>query len=740
MNRIQRSVAATRRELVACAAFAAASVSGFSQAVQPAKPAAGEADVVELSPFVVKEETKDGYQAQQTLVGSRTAKNILDIPASISIINAEQIKDLNAVEVSQVLAVGVSGVTRNQTINDDVNIRGFRTASSLRNGVTKASFKRNPMFDVERIEVLKGPGALILGNNSFLGGAVNFVSMRATATPAAQIQTTFSEDNYVRLSANVSGPLIKSEDLSVNYRVTVGGLTGDRPKEIENKNEQMFIGGGLAMYFGSNISVMVNAYYFQDNGYFYWNDFLDVSGPVPTLKSLANAKINRYSTEEYSVGRSRDAFWDNSDGFIDVTALVKLTDNGNLRAYYFGGNLVDRRRHVRGITMGADNYTLARQDIPVAIDNVTHNVQLDYLHRLPMEHFTLDSTLGVDGAFTNSRTGQSVNALPALDVRSQAFPNDTAYFSTPKPGAGLPNLQDTGSKATSFSYYFQENLSFLKDRLILVGGLRWFTPGGTNTNYVTNVTTNRPDKTFKTHKYGLVVKVLPNVSLYYTDAQNIFPQIGFTDRFAANDGLGAALSDQQGKLTEYGIKFNHAVADDLSIYGSLVYFDMSLTNVRTFGDLGNGVQGIIQSAQDTGEGWEVDYGMRLNGENGHADLIATYFDGDSGIAADPSVQAVDFVPRKYSLLAKYAWTKGSLNGFTIGGSIMDQTGKRNGNYLIDFPRLVNVFAGYRWGKNWEFQLNLDNLTDERYVVAIAATGLIQTAEPLQARLGVKYIW
>jgi len=741
MNRILRSVASARRELVACAAFAAASVSGFSQSVPPAKPAAGgEADVVELSPFVVKEETKDGYQAQQTLVGSRTAKNILDIPASISIINAEQIKDLNAVEVSQVLAVGVSGVTRNQTINDDVNIRGFRTASSLRNGVTKTSFKRNPMFDVERIEVLKGPGALILGNNSFLGGAVNFVSMRPTATPAGQIQTTFSEDNYVRLSGNVSGPLVKSEDLSLNYRVTVGALTGDRPKEIEDKNEQMFIGGGLAMYFGSNISVMVNAYYFEDNGYFYWNDFLDVSGPVPTLKSLAKAKINRYSTEEYSVGRSRDAFWDNSDGFIDVTALVKLTDNGNLRAYYFGGNLVDRRRIVRGITMGADNYTLARQDIPVAIDNVTHNVQLDYLHRLPLEHFTLDSTLGVDGAFTSSRTGQSVNAMPALDVRSQAFPNDTAYFSTTKPGAGLANLQDTGSKATSFSYYFQENLSFLKDRLILVGGLRWFTPGGTNTNYVTNVTTNRPDKAFRTHKYGLVVKVLPNVSVYYTDAQNIFPQIGFTDRFAANDGLGAALSDQQGKLKEYGIKFNHEVSNDLSLYGSLVHFDMSLTNVRTFGDLGNGVQGIIQSAQDTGEGWEVDYGMRLNGENGHADLIATYFNGESGIAADPAVQAVDFVPRKYSLLAKYAWTKGTLNGFTLGGSIMDQTGKRNGNYLIDFPRMVNVFAGYRWGKNWEFQLNLDNLTDERYVVAIAATGLIQTAEPLQVRLGVKYLW
>jgi outer membrane receptor protein involved in Fe transport len=406
MNRIKRRVAVSRRELAACAAFVAASVPGFSQTVPPVKPAeSGGSEVVELSPFVVKQETKDGYQAQQTVVGSRTAKNILDIPANISIINAEQIKDLNAVEVSQVLAVGVSGVTRNQTINDDVNIRGFRTASSLRNGVTKSSFKRNPMFDVERIEVLKGPGALILGNNSFLGGAVNFVSMRATATPMAQIQTTFSTDNYVRLSGNVSGPLVKTDDFKLNYRVTVGALTGDRPKEIEDKDDQKFIGGGLAMYFGSNISVLVNAYYFVDDGYFYWNDFLDVSGPVPTLKSLALAKIHPNSTESYSVGRSRNAFWTNSDSFIDVTMLAKLTENGNLRAYYFGGNLVDRRRHVRGITMGADNFTLARQDIPVVIDNVTHNAQIDYMHRLPLEFLSLDTTIGLDGSVTESRTG-----------------------------------------------------------------------------------------------------------------------------------------------------------------------------------------------------------------------------------------------------------------------------------------------------------------------------------------------
>ena len=726
----------------ACASLlaAAGAATALAQAVPAPKPENASEPAVELSPFVVKEEVTDSYRARQTVVGSRSAKDLVSMPTSIVVITAQQIKDLNASDVSQVLAVGVSGVTRNQTINDDVNIRGFRTAQSLRNGVTKTSFKRNPMFDVERIEVIKGPGALIIGNNSFLGGAVNFVSMRASATPGGSIQTTVGTSNSLRLAANVTGPVVKSEDFRLNYRFTLGGERADRDKKIEDQDDRKFIGGGLAMYFGNNISLYVNGYYYKDDGYFYWNDFLDVSGTAPTLKNLGKAKINTYSGRSFSSGRKRDVFAKNQDSFIDTTFLAKLTQNGNLRAYWFASNLVDRRRIVRGITVQANNYMLDRQDIPLAIDNYSHNGQLDYLHRYATDFFALDTTLGVDGSYGFSRQGQSVNAMPALDTRSNSFPNEDTYFSVKRPGAGLPNLQDTLNRSTAYSYYFQENLSFLQERLVLVGGLRWFKPGGTTENMVTKVITNRPDTLFRTHKYGVVVKVLPNLSAYYTNAQNIFLQTGFTDKFAANDQLGPPLDNQEGNLTEYGLKYTYEVSNKVSLFATMANFDMELTNVRTFGDLGNGVQGIIQSRQDKGKGWEYDLSMRLDAGDGNFDVVATYFDGESSIAADPTVQAVDFVPRKYSFLGKYSWTGGSLKGFSIGGSIMDQTGKRNGNYLIDFPRLFNLFAMYRWNKHWETQLNIDNVTDERYIVAVAATGLIQTADMQAVRFAVKYSW
>jgi len=81
-----------------------------------------------------------------------------------------------------------------------------------------------------------------------------------------------------------------------------------------------------------------------------------------------------------------------------------------------------------------------------------------------------------------------------------------------------------------------------------------------------------------------------------------------------------------------------------------------------------------------------------------------------------------------------------LKGLMIGGSIMDQTSVRNGFWLIDFPAVVNVFAGYKWRRHWAIQLNLDNVTDERYIVAVGATGLVQTPEAFRSRLGVTYRW
>lgn len=728
---------------VALGAVFLACLGGLHAQTRPAAaPPAKDDEAVQLSPFVVASESDRGYRSEQTVVGSRTAKNLMELPSAISIINQQQITDLNAVAVHQVLQFGVAGVTQNQTINDDVNVRGFRTSLSLRDGISKVSYKRNPMFDVERVEVIKGPGAVLLGNNGFLGGGVNFVTRQPTSRAGGDAHVTIGGDNYVRAQFNQSGPLANSEKLRVNYRVTLGLLSADKEKAIEQE-DQKFVGAALGFYFGRNSSLTLSGYYFKDDGYFYWEDFLDFSSTLGSAARPLTARLHPNSGPGFAPGRAQDAFWKNQDGFLSATFLTSFTENANLRLAYFLSNLVDRRRLVRGINIRPDNRNLQRQDIPLAIDSTHNSLQADFSHKLPTSVFSLDTTAGADFSLSFQRQDQSVNNMPDLDTAAINLSLDDAYFGAPRPGAGLPNLSQNINRPQTFSYYFQENLSFLQNRLILVGGLRWFLPAGSDKNNLTGVVTDRPDKTFRTSKYGVVVRPAKAVTVYFTDAQNIFPQIGRTDRFQGNDQLGPPLSDQEGKLSEFGVKLDQSVGA-LNFYGTWAHYDMELTHVRTFGVLPEGRPpgsiGITESAADKAKGWELELGLRHSTPAGEFNAFATYCDGKSQIAADPTQMAADFVPRKYSLIARYSWKTGPAAGLTLGGTYFDQTRKRNAGFWIDFPATYNLFARYGWGKRWSAQLNLNNVTDERYIVAVAGTGLVQTVPGFDGKLGVRYSW
>jgi outer membrane receptor protein involved in Fe transport len=713
--------------------------------------------VIELSPFIVKENDDQGYNSKRTIVGSRYSQDLLDLPVSVALINLDQINDLGAATVHDVLRYGVSGVTQNQSFNDDVNIRGFRAGSPLRNGFVRTNTNRpSPLYDIERIEVLKGPAAMLNGVNGGIGGNINYVSRMPTSTPKGEVKISVADTGATRGTINVSGPAIKSSEFNLNYRLTLGALQSDEPrgKSIEWE-DQKFFGAGLAMYFGNRSSLLINAYYWINNDYLYLQDFLDISVPVDPRTNLKNAVFNRYSTQNYSSGRKQDAFWPTKNTAIDVTYLASLTPNANLRVAYFYGNNDDRRRNNRGIQVASDNYTLNRQDVRDNTIYTDNFLQMDFVHNLPLKWAKITSMAGAGGETSNRQNEFSLTFMPAADTRTgmppddtawfAQFPNDAAYFLTPRPSSvGLPATR-IREITTSFTYYVQEHLELWNGRLLLVGGLRWFSPGGTNHNLVTNVITKRDDASFRVHKYGVVFKPLPSVSLYYTDAQNFFPAaVGRADKFVQNDQLGEPFKPSLGILHELGAKFEYKYSENLNFYGSAAFFKMSQTNIRTFGTLSSGNQGIIQSLEDSADGYEADVGVQIKTSNGRADLIVTYFEGDSAIASDKGLayvrQAASFVPQKFSFWGKYSVKSGPLRRLRLGAGFETEDEKRNGAFVLEHPLLADAFVGYKLKNNWDLQLNLTNLTNERYIVQVADTGLVQGSDTFRAKLTINYQW
>jgi len=751
-------------------AFLLAGQELVGQTTTPTSDASGQDNkkegVLQLSPFIVQGDDSQGYRAQRTMVGSRSAKELTDLPASVALINLQQINDFGALSVIDVLKFGVSGVTQNQSFNDDVNIRGFRAGAPLRNGFERQTGtgaggpnKSQPLYDIERIEVLKGPAAMLNGSNGGIGGSINHVTRAATPTRQGEAQVTLTARGGVRLQANMSGPMINSEDLKANYRFTLGYLNADEPhgKPLEWQ-DQKFFGAGLAFYFGQASSLLIDGYYFQNDDYLYLEDFLDISAPTSARTGLRDAKFNKYSTQDYAPARTQDAFWPYVTTVINAVFLSKLTDNSDLRIAYSYSENDDDRLNNRSIGVNADNYTVTRQAIRNHSGETNNAFQIDFLNSRQTSWAKFDTTLGADGFISRYWANQAITFMPALDTRTRTypddeawfkqFPNDQAWFFDPRPASlGNPPTRDKVN-VTSASVYIQENISLLKERLILVGGIRKFMPGGTTENLVTNVITNRPDQGFNVHKYGIIYKVLPKVSVYVTKAQNYFvaPR-GNVDRFIQADRLGPPFKDSLGKLAEVGVKYDYNFSDKISIYGSAAAFEMEQTNVVTFGVLPDGPpgsQGVIQSAKDSSSGWETDLGIQIKTGSGRADFILTYFHGNSAIAADEGLayvrQAQNFVPQKFSFLGKYAWNGGSLRGLRAGLGVIIQDDKRQGAWVLETPPLASAFFGYAVNKTWDVQLNLNNLTNERYVVQVATPGLVQGSDTFAAKLTVKYLW
>jgi len=504
------------------------------------------------------------------LVGSRSVNKLIEIPASISIVNLEQLEDINADNLGEAVLAATSSVTVNQVGQDDFNIRGFRANTPMRDGMIKVGDRPFPIYDVERIEIIKGPAAMLVGANTGLGGTINIIPRPPSPQRTGEVEASVSTHDRIRFAANLTGPLKQSNDFSLDYRLTLGGEYGNYSNQLWHYDDN-FVGLGLLMHFGPNSSLQVDAYYDHDWNYVYWNAFLDLA----TANATGIARLNQYSTPQFDTTyrNSNNVFQHYGDNDIVATYLAKVTQNGNLRIAYGGSLSHDNRRLIQPTNIEANNYTLDRTETVQQIDFRSNNLESDYMHHLALAWLNLDTMCGADGYWTFNGTSASTNTLPALDTRFPGvYPNDLAYYAAPHPGAGQPAANVTATTAYDVSYYGQETVHLWNDRIILSGGLREFVPGGTVETFPSSAKpaptfTKSLDKNFLVHKAGAVVRLVPGLSAYYSDAQNITLQSGPTDLFAQNDQLGPPLQNSKGQDTEYGLKLDHTFPNGVALFG-----------------------------------------------------------------------------------------------------------------------------------------------------------------------------
>lgn len=721
-----------RRMLVTATSFlvsTAALAQTSTEATPPeTKTRAEKSEVVVMDPFLVTTEETDGYGSKETAIGSRSVKAIMDLPTAINIVNRELINDLGATSAADVVQYGVSGAVQNQTITDDMFFRGFRSIQPMRNGVQIPATRRNPMYDIERIEVVKGPSAMLLGNVNYLGGALNFVTRNPTDTVAGDAKVTLGTHNYVRFEANSSGPIIKSDGFKANYRVTVGSEDAD-PEKIQESVDQKFASAAFSMKYNDRISFDTTVATYVDNGYQYWSDFLD------NVKSVAGGPpvLNVNSTRSFSASLGDQVFMDTKWFFVNSSLSAQLSPNGHFNIYYTYTEVNLFEDVMSGSSLLADNVTLTRGFFHFKDLSIDQNLQAQYLYRTLRNSWRNDLQVGVDQSWHKGKNGYAPSAAPDLNT------SNPDYTFTPPPWDEATYRNGWENTGNTGSYWVQDNLTLFNDKLILIGGLRWTTSHVYSFDPVSNSGSKSPSPgTTQTHRVGAVYKPIEGISIYVADAQNINPVLGLDD-------FNKPLKDQAGKLKEIGVKFS-VTGDKVDFYGSVDYFDMELTNAYSQEyneELGRVIS--IQTAADTSKGFEVDLGSRLKLASGHADIIATYYDAE-GYSVATKRRPQEVPERVYSLFGKYTWTSGPLKGLTLGAGVFDQSEKFSGSdpvsgnpYVLDVPATYALMARYELGA-WSFQVNGRNVGDDAHIVRIASPALVQTDPGAEYRIATSYKW
>ena len=120
-------------------------------------PNGAEGETVILNPFEVSAQNDLGYSSNQTAIGYQ-ANSILDIAGNVTVANHQFLTDIAATTEFEFLHFGTAAASSTSSVtNDDSNWRGFRALYQLRDGIIFTTNRRDPMYDVDRIEFVKGP-------------------------------------------------------------------------------------------------------------------------------------------------------------------------------------------------------------------------------------------------------------------------------------------------------------------------------------------------------------------------------------------------------------------------------------------------------------------------------------------------------------------------------------------------------------------------------------------------------
>ncbi|MEM6435545.1 MAG: TonB-dependent receptor [Cyanobacteria bacterium P01_D01_bin.115] len=687
---------------VAPTAEITATETGLTLSLAPGVAAADVVDDEALRVVVTGEEGSRYFEPEAT-TGTRTDTPLRDIPQSIQVIPQEVLEDQQVTQLDDALR-NVSGVTPSRSGNDGtglrLNVRGFEDASVLRDGFRltfggNGAISSQDLSNIEQIEVLKGPAAILFGVTE-PGGVVNLVTEQPLSEPFYELGFRIGNRGLINPTIDISGPL--TEDRRLLYRLNAAYSTEDYFRDFDTDIERFFFAPVVSGQINENTDLTVYLEYLNEERP---ADF----GLIAIGEEVADIPFDR------ALGEPGD-FSENETLRIGYTFEHRFSDSLTLRnAFsYYNVDFDSLNTSSFGL-LGFDESTgelsratafLGDDDPPLENFDLQTNLVAEF-NTGSIEHTVL---VGIDlfrqdgGAILR---GDFFAPVP-LNIFDPVYGN----VSDQDP-ADLPIISDTESQIDAIGIYLQDQVS-LADNLKLLLGLRYDTFEQEN---ITNPSLFAPTASESSlsedafsPRIGLVYQPIEEVSLFTSYSRSFVPNTATTIN-------GDILEPERGEQFEIGAK---AELLDGRLAASLAYFDITLQNVATPDP--NFPRFSVATGEQRSQGVEFDLiGEILPGWN----LVTNYAYTDARVTSDNNDlegnRLFNVPEHNFNLWTTYDIQEGPLAGLRVGlglNYVGERFGDNANSFTVDDYFLTNAAISYR-RNNWQAGLNFQNLFDVDYI-------------------------
>ena len=488
-------------------------------------------------------ETYAGGQVTRSgRIGLLGNKDIFDTPFSISSYTAELIENQQARTVGDVVRNDASArlTSSGQGYFETITIRGFavgNATSTLYDGLpnlTNFNF-RSTVQTLDRVEVFKGPNALLNGTSGNVGGAINLVPKRPTDTALNRLTADYDYQSRLGIHADLSRRFGSKKQfgarLNAIYRNGEGTTEG---------NKETFGEVALALEYRGDRLKLETILDYSDRELRRGNQLFFLSGnatAVPSVPNLGNAiqqPWEKYKLKaarrgllraEYALGR-------------DWTAHAAY---GAVAAENYAVRTLDRNLDAKGDFNPFLSFFSAKQNKSAWNVGIRGRFEIaGVTHQVSVETMQTKKERGLSKNDRRSSLNITSNLYKPVFVARPAFDDSIG---------GWGKLREFLDSSIALA----DTLGFLDERVLLTTGIRRQSIGAKFFNFRTGALRSQYDKSAITPAFGLLVKPWDFASLYgnYIEALERGPTAPIG---TVNEGeiFPPSVTDQ----IEFGVKFD----------------------------------------------------------------------------------------------------------------------------------------------------------------------------------------